>query len=101
MKEALKEKKKGRKPKGYIAKEEDLVIEMEKLRRELEETKKAKKEIEKENRYTKDQLWVARHALNFWEKQGRIDLKKNPTLQKVIKNIFSEVPKKPYGPEEK
>lgn len=101
IKESLKDEKRGRKPKDYVAGEKNQAVEIERLKRELEEAKKAKKVLEKENRGIMDQLFVAKHALKFWEKEGRVDLKKNPTLQKVINNIYSEAPKKLSKPEEK
>jgi hypothetical protein len=100
MKEALKEQKKGRKTKDYIETEEDLRKEVERLKNELAWAQAEREVAEKELKKETKKLWVARRVLNFWQKTGRIDLKKKSIMGRVIKNIFSDVPKKPYGPED-
>jgi hypothetical protein len=99
MKEALKEKKRGRKPKGHLSTMEEAEAEVARLKEELAEEKKTRKTLEKESLEVKEDLWMARHVIGYWQKLGRIDVKKKSALWKVLRNIFSRVPKKPYGPE--
>jgi transposase-like protein len=100
MKEALKEQKKGRKTKDYIETEDDLRKEVERLKNELAWTRAEKDEAEKELKKETKRLWMARRVLNFWQRTGRLEIKKKSIIGKVIRNIFSDVPKRPYGPEE-
>ena len=100
MKDALKEHKKGRKPKDYIKTEEELRKENERLKHELAWAKAERDVAEKELKKKEKKLWVAKHVLNFWQKTGRVEIKKKSVMGKVIKNIFSDVPKKPSSKEE-
>ena len=101
MKAALKEQKKGRKPKDYIETEEELRKEVERLKSELAWAQAEREVAEKELKKETKRLWVARRVLNFWQKTGRVEIKKKSIMGKVIKNIFSDVPKRPCDQEDK
>ena len=100
MKEALKEKKRGRKPNTHVANLEEAVTEIGSIRKELSEEKKQRKALEKENLEIKRDLWMARHVIGYWQREGRIDIKKKGTLWKVLRNMFSRVPKRLFEQEE-
>jgi transposase-like protein len=95
----LSQGKRGRKPKEYLAEEED-------VRESLEEVKKREKKLqmqilllETERKKAKKELWMARHAITFYEKTTGGEGKKNARMRKVLKEIFSDVPKKPLAQE--
>jgi len=56
--------------------------------------------LENERKKAKKELWMARHAITFYEKHTGGEGKKNARMRKVLKEIFSEVPKKPLAQEE-
>ena len=96
MKKALEEKPAGRKAADWVE-EEKLREELEKARYQLKEAEKENRRLERKMRKDAENLQMARHALGVWKDEGRLDIKKNSVLKKLLKNIFSRVPKKPFG----
>lgn len=90
--------KKGRHPKNYVE-ETQLRDELAKMHKALTESEKARRIVERDKKRIINELWTARRVIGFWAKEKLIDFKKNGILRRLIKNIFSNVPKKPVGKE--
>jgi transposase-like protein len=95
----LKTEKRGRKPKNYV-KEENLRESMEKAQEDQKKLEEKIRVLEEEKRKATQELQIARKATNFFEKNSEDDAKKNASSRKILKEIYSEVPKKPYKTEE-
>jgi hypothetical protein len=60
---------------------------------------KEKARLEAEKKKAVSELWMARRAISFIDKNFSVDAKKNAGTKKVLKEIFSSIPKKPYKDE--
>ncbi len=95
----LKTEKRGRKPKNYV-KEEDLRETVTKAQEEQRKLEEKIRILEEEKKKATQELQIARKATSFFEKNDEDGAKKNANMRKVLKEIYSEVPKKPYKTEE-
>jgi transposase-like protein len=100
MAKALAGKEKGRKPKDYVE-DEYLRKENEKLKKYVEVLKEQNKSLDRARRMMADKIVMMRKVIRFWEKNDRLDVKKNSVLIRVLKNVFYGVPKKPLKAEAK
>jgi predicted nuclease with TOPRIM domain len=98
MRKALEDKKPGRKPKNYV-KEDELQDNLEEIQENLKDLEKEKARLEAEKKKAVSELWMARRAISFIDKNFAVGAKKNAGTKKVLKEIFSNIPKKPYKDE--
>ena len=96
MQKALKTMEQGRRPKNYV-KEDDLRANLENIRERLEGLEKEKKALEEEKKSAVNDLWMARRVISFVDKNFAVGAKKNKSGRNVLKNVFSNVPKKRYN----
>jgi hypothetical protein len=73
---------------------------MEKAQEDQKKLEEKIRILEEEKRKATQELQIARKATNFFEKNSEDDAKKNASSRKILKEIYSEVPKKPYKTEE-
>jgi hypothetical protein len=71
------------------------------MRNELAIQQTENKKLKKESKSVEADLWMARHVIDYYTKHGLMELKKNGILGRILKRIFSRVPKKPSKPEER
>ena len=98
MEKALENKERGRKPKNYV-KEDELRDNLEEIQEKLKVLEKEKARLEEEKKKAVNEMWMARRAISFIDKNFAMDAKKNAGTKKVLKEIFSNIPKKPYKAE--
>lgn len=98
MEKALEDKERGRKPKNYV-KEDELRENLEEIQDKLKAVEKEKARLEEEKKNAVNELWIAKRSITFIDKNFASDAKKNANTKKVLKVVFSNVPKKPYKEE--
>jgi hypothetical protein len=68
---------------------------MEKAITEQKALEKKIRLLEEEKKRATQELWIARRATAYYEKNDTDGTKKNVHSRKLLREIFSEVPKKP------
>jgi uncharacterized protein (DUF3084 family) len=81
-------------------KDDELRGNLEEIRDKLRVLEEEKKKLENEKKKATKDLWMARHVISYFDKNLAMGAKKNETTKKVLKTLFSNVPKKPYKEEE-